>query len=90
MFSLKVTKKFEKQAKKLPDTIKKGLSKQLIHLEKDPKYPSLRTKPNHTASKMFKIKIYESSINDKYRFLWKYEEKQVILLLVVGDHEVVE
>ena len=90
MFLLKTTTKFEKQVNKLPQLIKKALPKKLRLLEKNPKHPSLRTKQNYTASKEAKTKILESSITDTYRILWKYDEGKVILLLVIGDHKIVE
>ncbi len=90
MFLLRTTAKFDKQVRKLPYNIKKALPDKLKKLENNPNHPSLRTKKNYTASSEAKIKILESSINDKYRMLWKYEDGQVILLLVVGDHKIVE
>ena len=34
--------------------------------------------------------IYESRIDNKYRVIWKYENNQVILLLLTGNHNIVE
>ena len=90
MYELKYSKQFEKSVKKLPDKVKRQLSKQLMFLERDPKHSSLYSKKNHTASSVFKETIYESRIDKTYRIIWKYEDDKVILLLVAGNHRIVE
>ncbi len=90
MYRLKTASKFDKLAQKLPSQIKKALGEKLKRLEKDPNHPSLRTKKNHKATAQAKETIFESSINKQYRILWKYEGKEVILLLIIGDHTIVE
>lgn len=90
MFKFRYAKKFEKSVSNLPDKIKKKLPQTLLLLQNDPRHNSLFTKKNHSASKMFKDLVYESRIDNKYRILWKHEDEKVILLLIVGDHKVVE
>lgn len=90
MCQLRYVKKFEKSLRKLPDEIKKVLAKQLFLLEQNPYHNSLYTKKNHFASSSLKETIFESRINQNYRILWKHENERVILLLVVGSHELVE
>ncbi|MGB3367690.1 MAG: hypothetical protein WBA54_09380 [Acidaminobacteraceae bacterium] len=86
MFQFRYAKKFEKSVSKLPDKIKKKLPQTLLLLQEDPRHNSLFTKKNHSASKIFKYLVYESRIDNKYRILWKYEGRKVILLLTAGDH----
>jgi len=90
LFQFRYAKKFEKSVSKLPDKIKKKLPQTLLLLQGDPRHNSLYTKKNYSASKIFKDLVYESRIDNKYRILWKYEDGKVILLLTVGNHEVVE
>ncbi|MBN4050931.1 hypothetical protein JYU11_02180 [bacterium AH-315-G05] len=90
MYKLRYAKKFEKSVRKLPDEMKKVLAKQLVLLEQDPYHNSLYTKKNHFASNSLKETIFESRINQNYRILWKHEDGKVILLLVAGNHKLVE
>ncbi len=45
---------------------------------------------NHTASSVFKETIYESRIDRTHRIIWKYEDDKVIILLIAGNHKIVE
>jgi mRNA-degrading endonuclease RelE of RelBE toxin-antitoxin system len=90
MYKLKTTPKFEKSVKKLPQKQKNKLSKTLLQLQNDPKHNSLYTKKNRSASNVTNELIYESRIDNKYRVIWKYENNQVILLLLTGNHNIVE
>lgn len=90
MYKLKTTQKFEKSVKKLPQKQKNKLPKTLLQLQNDPKHNSLYTKKNHSASNVANELIYESRIDSKYRVIWKYENNQVILLLLTGNHNIVE
>lgn len=87
---IKYTNNFKKKYSKLSDNKKKKLKKQLKLLSKDQFYPSLKTKKNYSLSKIYKMKVYESRIDKEYRFAWIYDGKNIILLLTVGDHDVVE
>ena len=90
MAKIKYTKKFKKKYSKLSSSKKRMLKKQLEHLIKDQFYPSLKTKKNHILSKEYGKKVYESRVDREYRFAWVYDGQNIILLLTVGDHEIVE
>jgi mRNA-degrading endonuclease RelE of RelBE toxin-antitoxin system len=90
MYKLKTTKKFDKSVKKLPQKQKSILPKTLLQLQNDQKHNSLFTKKNHVASNFANEVIYESRIDSKYRILWKYENNKVVLLLLAGNHNIVE
>jgi mRNA-degrading endonuclease RelE of RelBE toxin-antitoxin system len=84
------TDTFLKQYKKLPDTVKEKFKKQILLFVEDPNHPSLKTKKNHSASNTFKAAVFESRIDKAYRFLWTWNGENYVLLLAIGDHEVVE
>lgn len=90
MFSLQRTKKFDKSVSTLPPQVRNSLNTQLRYLVSNPKYPSLQTKLNIFASNKYKTNVFEGRITNKYKFLWKYKEGKVILLLIAGNHDVVE
>ncbi len=87
---LKYTNNFKKKYSKLSASKKKTLKKQLKFLSKDQFYPSLKTKKNYSLSKAYGMKVYESRIDKEYWFAWIYDGENIILLLTVGDHEIVE
>jgi len=91
-YRLARTPQFEKSVSKLLPEIKHLLAKQLYLLECDPRHPSLYTKKNKNATASMKTLVFESRINSCYRFLWLYDEKErsIIVLLVAGDHRIVE
>lgn len=80
---------FKRAYKKLPHPIQEKTKKTMAFMAEDPFHPSLRSKKNAQASKRFGEKVFESSINMQYRILWKYEGSSVIVLLLVGDHDIV-
>lgn len=90
MLKFETTSKFEKEYKKLPDNVKSSFKKQLVLFVENPNHPSLKSKKNHSASNYFGETIFESRINKAYRFLWKWNGECLVLLLTIGDHEVVE
>ena len=79
--SLSRTERFKKCVLELDQTTRKKLKKQLNLLVSNPRHPSLRIK---------KIKgtrsIFEARVNDFYRFTFQYNDKNEILLRVVGPH----
>lgn len=91
-YRLARTPQFDKSVSKLSSEIKQLLAKQLSLLECDPKHPSLYTKKNKTATTSLKTLVFESRINSSYRFLWLYDETEriIIVLLIAGDHRIVE
>ncbi len=90
MLSFETTAKFQKQYKNLPDQVKKMFRKQIEQFVNDPNHPSLKTKKNYAASNEYGESIFESRINLQYRFLWKWNGDKLVLLLTIGDHEIVE
>lgn len=90
MPNFETTSKFENQYKSLPDQVKKNFKKQIELFVSDPNHPSLKTKKKHAASNEFGETIFESRINLSYRFLWKWNGHQIVLLLTIGHHEIVE
>ena len=83
-FKFEPTPKFIRQLKKLPSDVQGMVKEKLKILQEDPSHPSLRTK-RHNSSGHF-----ESSINMNYRIIWDYEEESIILLIMVGDHSVLD
>ena len=90
MFSLQRTKKIDKSISTLPTLVRESLNTQLRYLIANPKHPSLQTKINIYATNKYKTKVFESRITNKYRFLWKYNDGKVILLLIADNHNIVE
>ncbi len=82
MYKLRYTKDFEKDLKKLSSDEQKAVARKLKLLIQNPFYPSLRTKKVQGLDSVF-----EMSVNMDIRILWKYENKEIILLLDVGHHK---
>ena len=87
MLKIQPTSRFNRLRKKLPREIRERLKDTLRQLQEDPKHPSLRSKPYKSVPG-----VYESSINMKYRLLWEYDAKNktIIVLLAVGDHDILK
>lgn len=87
-----ITKSFKKYYSRLSNNIKNSFKSKLEIFQQDQFHPSLRTKKNNSWSNETGEKIYESSINMNYRFLWMYdeEEKEILLLLAIGDHSILD
>ena len=83
-FKFESTPKFTRQLKKLPSDVQGRIKEKLKILQEEPSHPSLRTK-RHKSSGYF-----ESSINMNYRILWDYEGESIILLIMVGDHSILD
>ncbi|MEK9156909.1 MAG: type II toxin-antitoxin system RelE/ParE family toxin [Patescibacteria group bacterium] len=83
MFSIIVTEEFEKRFSDLPTRIQKKLIKQEKFLRENPLHPSL-----HTEKLQPKIKEYWSFRIDKsYRVLFRFTEKDELILITVGTHD---
>ena len=78
---LKMTNRFKKQVQKLPSEIKNSLSSSLQKLIEDPFYNSLHTK------KIRGTDLFSSRINKQYRFIWQFEDKNIIILRNVDKHD---
>ena len=83
-FKFEATPKFSRQLKKLPGDIQGKVKEKLKILQEDPNHPSLRTKRHNSSG------YFESSINMYYRVLWDYEDESIILLIMIGDHSILE
>ncbi len=84
-YKLKPTSRFKRLLKKLPPELKQPAKKALRLLQENPSHPSLRTKKYQSITG-----VWESSLNMNNRILWEYDEveKTVIILLAVGDHNI--
>ena len=84
-FKIVITETFEKNLKKLTHIEQRQMASKLKLLQTNPYYPSLRTK---------KIKgfqdLFECSVNMDIRILWKYEGADIIIILDIGHHFIVD
>ncbi len=84
-FSLKPTKSFEKNLRRLTTLEQKMVAKKLELLMGNPFHPSLRTKKVQGFDGLF-----ECSVNMNIRVLWKYEGSNIILMLDVAPHSILD
>lgn len=82
-YKITYSKAFKKHYKRLNDVEKKQTKKQLKFFIENPLHPSLRTKKIQGAEGM-----WESSVNMDIRIIWFYENNELILLLDIGHHEI--
>ena len=82
-YQITYTKRFEKHLKALSQTEKNQIRKKVAILAKNPFHPSLRTKRIQGTEDLF-----ECSVNMDIRIIWYYENDQLILLLDVGHHDI--
>lgn len=82
-YRLTYSKAFKKHYKKLSDIEKKQVKKKLEFFIKNPTHPSLRTKKIQGVDG-----IWESSINMDIRIIWFYENNELIFLLDIGHHDI--
>jgi mRNA interferase RelE/StbE len=84
-YRLSVTRKFERNLKRLTVTEQKITARKLKMLQIDPFQRSLRTK---------KIKglkgLFECSVSMDIRILWCYQEDSILLMLDIGHHSIVD
>ena len=82
-YKITYSKAFKKHYKKLSDSEKKQTKKKLEFFVENPTHPSLRTK---------KIKgldnTWESSINMDIRIIWFYQDDELIFLIDIGHHDI--
>lgn len=79
-YKITYSKSFKKHYKKLSDTKKK-----LKFFVENPTHPSLRTKKIQGTNG-----IWESSVNMDIRILWFYENNELIFLLDIGHHDILD
>lgn len=83
IFKIVATKTFEKSLKRLTSIEQKQVADKLKMLRINPRHSSLRTK---------KIKgfegLFECSVNMDIRILWRYEGSEIIIILDIGHHSI--
>ena len=84
-FKITYSKAFKKHYKKLSDTEKKQTKKKLKFFVENPNHPSLRTKKIQGTDG-----IWESAVNMDIRILWFYENNELIFLLDIGHHDILD
>lgn len=84
-YKITYSKAFKKHYKKLSDTEKKQTKKKLKFFIKNPTHPSLRTKKIQGTDG-----IWESSVNMDIRIIWFYENNELIFLLDIGHHDILD
>ena len=82
-YKLTYSKAFKKHYKKLSDIEKKQTKKKLEFFIKNPTHSSLRTKKIQGVNG-----IWESSVNMDIRIIWFYENNELIFLLDIGHHDI--
>ncbi|GAB5492000.1 MAG: hypothetical protein Phog2KO_22150 [Phototrophicaceae bacterium] len=82
MYTIRSTRRFEKQYTKLQKKIRDKVDKQIAFLAQNPHHPSLNTK------KMQNTHLWECRVDYHFRMVFELQEKQVIILLFVGTHEI--
>lgn len=77
------TARFQKHFKKFSSREKALIQGKLKLLTENPLHPSLRTKRIQGTGDLF-----ESSVNMDIRIIWFYEGSQIIFLLDIGHHDI--
>ena len=82
-YKIVATRTFEKSLKRLTPIEQKQVAEKLKILQTNPRHSSLRTK---------KIKgfegLFECSVNMDIRILWRYEGSEIIVILDIGHHSI--
>ena len=84
-YRITYTKRFEKHYKKMTPVEKKQIKSKVGILAENPLHTSLRTKRIQGMDKLF-----ECSVNMDIRIIWYYEGDELIMLLDVGHHDILE
>ena len=84
-YKITYTRRFEKHYKKLTAQEKKQIRSKVELLSENPMHPSLRTKRIQGTDDLF-----ECSVNMDIRIIWYYEGHELILLLDVGRHDILD
>ena len=83
-FRITYSSRFKKHVSKLTDTEKALLVQKTKLLAENPFHPSLRTKRIQGTD------YFECSVNMDIRIIWFYEKDQLIILLDVGHHSIID
>lgn len=81
---LTYSKKFKKRYSSLNDKEKKQLQTKLKIFTQNPKHPSLRT------HKIQGTVFWEFSVNMDIRVVWFYENNELIALVDIGHHDILD
>lgn len=82
MPKIKFTRRFLKLFARLPAPVQEKVKKQIRLLAKNPRHPSLQTKPIQGAPG-----IYEARVDLDYRMTYEREAGDTLALRVVGKHD---
>jgi addiction module RelE/StbE family toxin len=82
MPKVRFTKRFLKSFAQLPFHAQEKIMKQIALLAKDPRHPSLQTKPIQGAAG-----IYEARVDLDYRMTYERDEDDTLVLRVVARHD---
>ena len=82
-YKITYSKAFQKHFKKLSDIEKRQTKNKLKFFIENPTHPSLRSKKIQGTDG-----IWESSINMNIRIIWFYEDNELIFLLDIGHHDI--
>lgn len=82
-FKITFSDAFKKHYKRLSDIEKKQTKRKLQLFVDNPTHPSLRTKKIQGATG-----LWESSINMDIRIIWFYGNNELIILLDIGHHDI--
>jgi mRNA interferase RelE/StbE len=85
IFKIAFTKIFEKGLKRLTLSEQKQAAIKIKILQSNPFHPSLRTKKIKGFNSLF-----ECSVNMDIRMLWRYEGSEIIIILDIGHHSIVD
>ena len=84
-YRITYTKRFQKHFRSVKKKKKEQIRSKVRILATDPLHPSLRTKKIKGTENLF-----ECSVNMDIRIVWYYEDDQLILLLDVGHHDIMD
>ena len=84
-YKITYTKRFEKHLKKLSQIEKNQIKTKVKILSENSYHPSLRTKRIQGTEGLF-----ECSVNMDIRIIWYYEGSELIMLLDVDHHDILD
>ena len=84
-YKITYTKRFKKHHDKMTAAEKKQVKSKVEMLSENPLHPSLRTKRIQGTEDLF-----ECSVNMDIRIIWYYEGDQLIMLLDIGHHDILD
>lgn len=84
-FKITFSDRFKKSYKKLSEVEHRQVQNKIRILSENPMHPSLRTKRIQGSSYLF-----ECSVNMDIRIIWHYEGDEIILLLDIGHHGILD